>query len=222
MPNIVIVSAQPDRVQNLSLDLARHGLDCPVISSNEKILQYLEDDSPDLVLIDIASVAVESNRWLLSNTIKEHFNCSVIGLLTRNSLDDIEVTVPIDDFVMEPWDSAEVALRIRRALWRTTNIEGDSIIKYGDLVIDLDKYEVSVSGRLINLSFKEYELLKVLVTNKDRVLTREAILDKVWGYDYFGGDRTVDVHIRRLRSKIEDAHHSFIDTVRNVGYKFIV
>jgi DNA-binding response OmpR family regulator len=79
---------------------------------------------------------------------------------------------------------------------------------------------VTVNGALVELTFKEYELLKLLAANRGRVFTREALLDKLWGYDYFGGDRTVDVHIRRLRSKIEDAEHTYIETVRNIGYRF--
>ena len=78
-----------------------------------------------------------------------------------------------------------------------------------------------MDNRIIDLTFKEYELLKLMATNRGRVFTRDNLLDKIWGYDYFGGDRTVDVHIRRLRSKIEDANHSYIETVRNIGYKFI-
>ena len=77
-----------------------------------------------------------------------------------------------------------------------------------------------MAGRLLALTFKEYELLKLLATNKGKVFTRESLLNEVWGYDYYGGDRTVDVHIRRLRSKIEDPTHTFIETVRNIGYKF--
>ena len=87
-------------------------------------------------------------------------------------------------------------------------------------MIDLARCEVSVNDEPVLLTFKEYELLKFLASNKDRVFTRESLLNKVWGYDYYGGDRTVDVHIRRLRSKIEDSTHTFIETVRNVGYKF--
>ena len=90
----------------------------------------------------------------------------------------------------------------------------------GDLKIDQARCEVSVGEKLVSLTFKEYELLKFLVTNRGRVFTRESLLDKVWGFDYFGGDRTVDVHVRRLRSKIEDAEHSFIETVRGIGYRF--
>ena len=99
-------------------------------------------------------------------------------------------------------------------------MDNEELIRCGDLVIDLAKCEVSLSGRLIPLTFKEYELLRFLASNRGRVFTREALLNKVWGYDYYGGDRTVDVHIRRLRSKIEDPTHTFIETVRNIGYKF--
>jgi two-component system alkaline phosphatase synthesis response regulator PhoP len=88
------------------------------------------------------------------------------------------------------------------------------------LVIYLARYEVRLGGRLVELTFREYKLLSFLAANRGQVFTREVLLNKVWGYDYFGGDRTVDVHIRRLRSKVEDANHTFIDTVRNIGYRF--
>ena len=87
-------------------------------------------------------------------------------------------------------------------------------------MIDLAKREVTVDGKLVELTFKEYELLKFLASNRGRVYTREALLNRVWGYDYYGGDRTIDVHVRRLRSKIEDSKHSFIETVRNISYRF--
>ena len=94
------------------------------------------------------------------------------------------------------------------------------IIRCGDLVIDLAKCEVSIGDKIVILTFKEYQLLQFLSSNQGKVFTREALLNKVWGYEYYGGDRTVDVHIRRLRSKIEDSSHTFIETVRNIGYKF--
>ncbi len=129
-------------------------------------------------------------------------------------------TVSIDDFVVMPWDATELAARAKRILWRISNIDNRECIKCGDLVIDLARCEVCLNGQHIPLTFKEYELLRFLASNKDRVFTREALLNKVWGYEYYGGDRTVDVHIRRLRSKIEDSTHTFIETVRNIGYKF--
>ena len=94
------------------------------------------------------------------------------------------------------------------------------MIRVGDLAIDLSRYEVTQGGRRMELTFKEYELLKFFATNPGKVFSREHLLNAVWGYDYYGGTRTVDVHIRRLRSKIENGPVLFIDTVRNVGYRF--
>ena len=111
-------------------------------------------------------------------------------------------------------------LRVKRLLRKTNNTDTSEVIKCGDLVIDIAKYEVSINGKLIELTFREYELLRFLASNPGRVFTRDALLNKVWGYDYYGGDRTVDVHIRRLRSKIEDSSHTFIETIRNIGYRF--
>ncbi|UCC61381.1 MAG: response regulator transcription factor [Dehalococcoidia bacterium] len=135
-------------------------------------------------------------------------------------IDSLDSAATIDDFVLKPWDATEVMLRVKRTLRRTSGIGRGESISCGDLVIDLDNCEVTVAGRVVTLTFKEYELLRFLAGNPGRVFTRDALLDEVWGHDYFGGDRTVDVHIRRLRSKIEDSTHTFIDTVRNIGYKF--
>ena len=93
------------------------------------------------------------------------------------------------------------------------------MIKVEDLVIDTARYEVWVGSRQVTLTYKEYELLKLLASEPTRVFTRDALLDQVWGYNYFGGTRTVDVHVRRLRSKLEDSTHTFVETVRNVGYR---
>ena len=94
------------------------------------------------------------------------------------------------------------------------------MIRAGDLVLDLDRYDVTLMGRKVLLTYKEYQMLVLLASNPGRGYTRESLLIEVWGYDYFGGTRTVDVHIRRLRSKIEDASNSFIETIWNVGYRF--
>ena len=126
-----------------------------------------------------------------------------------------------DDFLVGPYEVKELLIRINRVIRKTVKNESSEQIKCDGLTIDLATCEVTVDGRLVELTFKEYELLKLLAGNKGRVYTREALLDKIWGYDYFGGDRTVDVHVRRLRSKIEDASHTYIETVRNIGYRFI-
>jgi DNA-binding response OmpR family regulator len=114
----------------------------------------------------------------------------------------------------------ELRLRIARLQDKKTPPPEAHLISAGDLVIDPERYDVYVANKPVLLTFKEYELLKLLASNPGHVYRREALLEQVWGYQYFGGTRTVDVHVRRLRSKIEDATHTFIDTVWNVGYRF--
>ena len=99
-------------------------------------------------------------------------------------------------------------------------MDADNLVSCGNLVIDLSNYTVHLSSEPIDLTYKEFELLRFLATNPDRVFGREQLLNKVWGYDFYGGARTVDVHVRRLRAKIESKHDTFIETVRNVGYRF--
>jgi two-component system alkaline phosphatase synthesis response regulator PhoP len=107
---------------------------------------------------------------------------------------------------------------VRRILNRKPEGKGGELIKCGEVTIDPAKCEVAFRGRLVELTFREYELLKFLVGNRGKVFSRDALLDKVWGYDFYGGDRTVDVHIRRLRSKLDES--DCIETVRNIGYRF--
>ena len=123
------------------------------------------------------------------------------------------------DFVILPPRPREILTRVKRVIDRARPILKDQV-NVRDLTINTTTYEVTVNGRRVNLRFKEYELLLLMATNPGRVYTREALLKNIWGFDYLGGTRTVDVHIRRLRSKIEDADHLFIETVWNVGYRF--
>ena len=140
--------------------------------------------------------------------------------MSREKINGCDLSSGVDDFVVKPWEANEVTARIKRILRQKGSTGSEDIIKCGDLVIDSAKCEVSLGDKPIILTFKEYQLLKFLANNKGKVFTREALLNKVWGWDYYGGDRTVDVHIRRLRSKIEDINHSFIETIRNIGYRF--
>jgi DNA-binding response OmpR family regulator len=125
----------------------------------------------------------------------------------------------VDDFVLYPLRPGELAARLRRLAGQPESDSPD-LLRRGALAIDLASYRVSIDGALVELTYKEYELLRFLATQPDRVFTREALLDKVWGYDFYGGARTVDVHIRRLRSKLEVGGRTFIETVRSVGYRF--
>ncbi|TAK61920.1 MAG: response regulator transcription factor [Dehalococcoidia bacterium] len=143
-----------------------------------------------------------------------------IAVIRSDQLGTLDFSIGFDDFVVYPALSEEVTARVRRAIWLKSGVESDNTLRTGDLHIDLANYKAYVGGRPIDLTYKEFELLRFLATNQDKVFTREALLNRVWGYDFYGGARTVDVHIRRLRSKIEDRAHTFIETVRNVGYRF--
>jgi two-component system alkaline phosphatase synthesis response regulator PhoP len=109
---------------------------------------------------------------------------------------------------------------VKQAVYRVNGPTGPKTLRMGDLSIDLERYEVTVAGRRVSLTYKEFQLLVLLASNPGRVYTRDALLSQIWGYDYLGGTRTVDVHIRRLRSKIEAPGRSFVETIWNVGYRF--
>lgn len=143
-----------------------------------------------------------------------------IAVVRAEQLPMLDFTIGFDDFLLYPTIADEVIARVRRAIWRQSGVGSDNTLRAGDLMIDLANYKAFVGDRPVDLTYKEYELLRFLATNRDKVFTREALLNRVWGYDFYGGARTVDVHVRRLRSKIEDRAHTFIETVRNVGYRF--
>ena len=144
----------------------------------------------------------------------------VVVILPTVSIDGINATQEEIEVCFIPCSAEEVALRLGLAMSRNAPTETANTIVHGELVIDCDRYEVTLSGRKVDLTYKEYELLKYLASNPGRVFSRESLLRSVWEYDYFGGTRTVDVHIRRLRSKIDDVSNHFIETQWNVGYRF--
>lgn len=177
-------------------------------------------EGPDIILFALTD-PVEAHalhRLVREQRVLEEV--AVIAVVPAEQVRRFDVTLSLDDFLAWPADVDELEARIRQTLWRRSKIDAENILKQGDLVIDLARYQVSVAGRTVDLTYKEYELLRFLASNPGKVFTREALLNRVWGYDYFGGARTVDVHIRRLRSKIEDRHRTFIETIRNVGYRF--
>ncbi len=145
---------------------------------------------------------------------------AIVGIVRRDELPGLELDLPLDDFVAFPTTAEELVARIRRAVRRRDGEEDSNVLRRGDLTIDHTSYKVYIGSRPVELTYKEYELLRFLALNEGKVCTRETLLSRVWGYDFYGGARTVDVHIRRLRSKIEDRHHTLIETVRNVGYRF--
>ena len=220
MISLLIITSDAGLAANLSSEIVSKGYACSVTTGDENAPERVMKQDPDLVLIDVDKQSAGTDFYDLSRKIKQESHIPVIALIPREILDSLSLDIDTDDFVVKPWEATEVTARIRRILGQANRTSGEEIIKCGDLVIDTGKCQISLSDNLIVLTFREYQLLKFLASSQGKVFTREALLDKVWGWDYYGGDRTVDVHIRRLRSKIEDRNHSFIETVRNIGYRF--
>ncbi|OEV10145.1 winged helix-turn-helix transcriptional regulator [Streptomyces nanshensis] len=147
----------------------------------------------------------------------------LILIVTEGGLAAVTADWGVDDVVLESAGPAEVEARLRLATGRAQGTADDepTEIRNGDLVVDEATYSAKLKGRVLDLTFKEFELLKYLAQHPGRVFTRAQLLQEVWGYDYFGGTRTVDVHVRRLRAKLGPEHESLIGTVRNVGYRFV-
>jgi len=218
--NILLVTNEMDRVRDISAGLSRVGFSCTACIYADDVIQQDARQLFNAVLIDISSISTHGDSaWKWFRKLKLRRLLPVIALVSSSTL-HLVLEQGFEDFVIKPWNLDELSARIRRAISETTRPDRDMVIKMGDLTIDPVRCEVELAGRLLALTFKEYELLKLLATNEGKVFTRESLLNEIWGYDYYGGDRTVDVHIRRLRSKIEDSAHSFIETVRNIGYKF--
>jgi two-component system alkaline phosphatase synthesis response regulator PhoP len=219
MIRILIVSENTDFGSSLSESVVPHGFACSVASYQEAMSQAAEK-SPELLVIELTDSNSDSPAWEIISELKKEKSLPVIAMAPAKVLIDIDSQLDVDDFITAPYDTLELALRAKRLLNRGSGSESSELIRSGSLVIDPVSCEVAMDGKIIDLTFKEYEMLKLLAGSPGRVYTRQDLLNKVWGYDYFGGDRTVDVHIRRLRSKIEDAHHTFVETVRNIGYRF--
>jgi DNA-binding response OmpR family regulator len=184
-------------------------------------------DAPpaDVVLLDARRdlLAARSTSRVLRAT---GTSVPLLAVVTEGALAAIAADWGLDDVMVDTAGPAEVEARVRLALGRVTHTatgvaEQAEEIRAGDLSIDEATYQARVGGRTLDLTFKEFELLKYLAQHPGRVFTRAQLLQEVWGYDYFGGTRTVDVHVRRLRAKLGPERESLIGTVRNVGYKFV-
>lgn len=142
-------------------------------------------------------------------------------LVTGAQLAELELREDLfDDFCLSPFHPKELEARLRHLFWRTGRGTRPEIVEYGDLVLNLETYQAALEERPLDLTFMEYELLKFFATHPAKAFNREQLLSRVWGYEYYGGARTVDVHVRRLRAKLGEEHAGLIQTVRSVGYRF--
>jgi len=212
---IVVVGKTDGETMRLCTELNGYGFQCNITDINNAPEQ-IRKNSVKLLLVEANGLPeIES----LFRYLRRESGLPIIAIVPLEKLDSLDGYV--DDFIIKPCNVRELATRAKRLVKKVEDISEERIVA-GDIIIDPDKYEVYANGRLISLTFKEFELLKFLAGHPGRVFTRDSLLNQVWSEDYFGGDRTVDVHIRRLRSKIEDPSHIYIDTVRNMGYRFNV
>ena len=200
-----------------ALDLLNHRV---TVAPTRTVSGNLEGRSPDVVLLDGRTDLITARNLAQLLTTKG-LNAPVLMVLTIGGITAVAANWMVDDVVLDTAGPAEVEARLRLASSRTAEVpEDDTRIRAGSVVIDDAAYSAHVNGQPLNLTYKEFELLKYLAQHSGRVFTRAQLLSEVWGYDYYGGTRTVDVHVRRLRAKLGADHEHLITTVRNVGYSF--
>lgn len=213
--------------QLIKYNLEANGYRVLTFDSGESLLNECKDTIPDLFILDIMLPGIdglEVCRQLRQNTrIK---NVPIIMLTAKSEEFDkvLGLELGADDYITKPFSVRELVARVK-ALFRRVNSSSQSeieIIRQGDISIDCVRREVYKGGTLLEMPLKEFELLKLLIINKGKVLSRDMLLEKIWGFDYYGETRTVDVHIRYLRQKIEDddSNPVYIETIRGIGYRF--
>jgi two-component system, OmpR family, response regulator RegX3 len=221
---ILIVEDEPSLSDPLSFLLQREGYDTEVAGDGRAALTAFDRAGADLVLLDLMLPGLPGTE--VCRELRTRSSVPIIMLTAKDSEVDIVVGLELgaDDYVTKPYSSRELLARIRAVLRRRIELEVDDggIVEVGAVRMDVERHSVSVDGREVNMPLKEFELLELLLRNAGRVLTRGQLIDRVWGSDYFGDTKTLDVHIKRIRSKIEESpsEPARLVTVRGLGYRF--
>ena len=193
-----------------------------MIAKNAIALNAVTEKEPDLIILNPKSSYFEIiDLYYALKKEPQAQDIPMLLLMDESEMKNADLPSGIQEVLYWPLRMPEAVVRVNLLFKRIHKVDQKNIIQRGKLSIDVTKYEVRIGDKKIDLTFTEFELLKFLCGNPGTVFTREVLLNKVWGYEYYGGTRTVDVHIRRLRSKIEGKSSTFIETVRNIGYKFI-
>jgi two-component system response regulator RegX3 len=227
MTRILIIEDEVSFSEALSFLLEKEGFETRVAETGKQGIAAFNENQYDLVLLDL--MIPEISGIDVCRTIRTSSNIPIIMLTAKDSEVDKVVGLELgaDDYVTKPYSARELVARIKAVLRRgvsdeSGSSEGIGIHSVGGIRMDIERHQVTVKGALIPLPLKEFELLEFLMRNSGRVLTRGQLIDRVWGGDYYGDTKTLDVHIKRLRSKIEDdpANPVLIQTIRGLGYKF--
>ena len=221
---ILIVDDDSNISELLTMYFENEGYDVKIANDGVEGLNYFKIFEPDLVLLDI--MLPKKDGWQVCREIREMSSKPVIMITAKGEVFDkvLGLELGADDFVVKPFDMKELSARVKAVLRRYqahSRQHDEEVIKFENIEISLQKYELKLNGRSVDIPPKELELLYFLASNYNRVFTRDQLLDKVWGFDYLGDSRTVDVHVKRLREKLEGVSDKWIlKTVWGVGYKF--
>ena len=223
---IMIVDDDLNICELLRLYLEKEGFETLVANDGATAVSFAGNYKPDLILLDI--MLPELDGWQVCREIRKTSSVPIIMLTAKGETFDkiLGLELGADDYISKPFDSKEVVARIKAVLRRTQNGETPDKrdveeVRYDKLIINLTNYELIVDGKQIDTPPKELELIYHLASNPNRVYTRDRLLDEVWGFDYYGDSRTVDVHVKRLREKLEGVSDKWsLKTVWGVGYKF--
>ena len=224
MTKILVVEDEASFSEALSYVLGKEGFEVTVADTGDGAIAAFDKAGADLVLLDLMLPGLSGTE--VCKQLRARSNVPIIMLTAKDTEVDKVVGLELgaDDYVTKPYSKAELVARIKAVLRRKCDPESGegSLISAGPVKIDVERHQVKINEELISLPLKEFELLEFLVRNSGRVLTRTQLIDRVWGSDYFGDTKTLDVHVKRLRAKIESdpANPTYIQTIRGLGYKF--
>lgn len=224
MTKILVVEDEKSLSEPLAYLLRREGYEVSVVDNGLSAVEAVDQSPPDLMLLDLMLPGLAGTE--VCREVRNRSSLPIIMLTAKDSEVDIVVGLELgaDDYVTKPYSSRELLARIKAVLRRRSSDPdpADGVLEYHGIVLDSDRHQLHVRGEPVSLPLKEFELLELLMVNAGRVLTRGQIIDRVWGSDYFGDTKTLDVHIKRLRSKIEvhPSEPTVIVTVRGLGYRF--
>ena len=227
---ILIVDDDNNIAELISLYLTKECFECRIVNDGEAALRAFSDFAPDLILLDLMLPGMDG--YQVCRTIRQTSQTPIIMLSAKGEVFDkvLGLELGADDYMIKPFDTKELVARVKAVLRRfkpqipavNTANENNKYVEYPGLTISLSNYSVTYNGKSIDMPPKELELLYFLASFPNQVFTREQLLDHIWGYEYIGDTRTVDVHIKRLREKIKDHDKWSISTVWGIGYKFEV
>ena len=222
---IMVVDDDVNIGELLRLYLEKEGYDTVVMTDGAAALEAFDTAKPDLILLDVMMPRLDG--WQVCREIRKKSQCPIIMITAKGELFDrvLGLELGADDYVVKPFEAKEVMARIKAVLRRCgiSNEKKARIVEYDNLYINMENYELRVCGKAVDTPPKEMELIYHLASNPNRVYTRNQLLDEVWGFEYYGDSRTVDVHVKRLREKLEGVSDQWtLKTVWKVGYKFEV